>query len=181
MKIAIIDIGWLSIDLDHIHGNKALGGSETWLVQISKEFANNLITEIMYHQEYDLIFANGDKIYIRKTLDDEPLEQILGIEWTGTINFTPDGEEQSTTFNAYIKKRLELTDNEQEINYYLYIKNNPLNSDGCITISGPDLIEEIKLYSNGSHIMVPLENNSNYIINGTDSNSIYYIQFVRKM
>ncbi len=143
-----------------------------------EEFANNLIAEIMYHELHDLIFANEDKIYIRKTLDDESLEQILGVKWKdtyGTINFTPDGEAQSTTLDAYIKKRLELPDNEQEINYYLYIKNNTSNSNGYITISGPDLNEEIKLYSNGSHIMVPLENNSNYIISGTDSNSIYYI------
>lgn len=39
MKIGILDICWKEIEQDP--GKQVLGGSETWLVQISKEFANH--------------------------------------------------------------------------------------------------------------------------------------------
>lgn len=40
MNIGIIDIGWNELNINSIDNN-ALGGSETWLTQISKEFSKN--------------------------------------------------------------------------------------------------------------------------------------------
>lgn len=68
MKIAIVDIGWKEI-IGPNPMSGALGGSETWLMQISKEFVNNGIEVDLYCNTKENFQFNGvnfiwDKAFI---------------------------------------------------------------------------------------------------------------------
>lgn len=61
MNIGIIDIGWNKLNINSIN-NKALGGSETWLTQISKEFSKNHNVDV--YCETDEKCSDGNLTYI---------------------------------------------------------------------------------------------------------------------
>jgi hypothetical protein len=61
MKIAIIDIGWRKIN-SHNPTSEALGGSETWIVQIANEFSKH--SEIKDYYLCSPLEITEDKIVI---------------------------------------------------------------------------------------------------------------------
>ena len=61
MNIGIIDIGWKELDKTTLQ-NKALGGSETWLMQISKEFSKNHNVDVYCNTKEE--FKDGKVKYI---------------------------------------------------------------------------------------------------------------------
>lgn len=65
MKIAIVDIGWKEI-IGPNPMSGALGGSETWLMQISKEFVNNGIEVDLYCNTKENFQFNGVKFICDK-------------------------------------------------------------------------------------------------------------------
>lgn len=67
MNIAIIDIGWCELTVDSLK-KKALGGSETWLMQISQEFAKDSKVTV---------FCNTPEEQERDNLKFIPLKSII--------------------------------------------------------------------------------------------------------
>lgn len=61
MNIGIIDIGWFELDATTLK-TKALGGSETWLMQISKEFSKNHNVDVYCNAKEE--FKDGNVNYI---------------------------------------------------------------------------------------------------------------------
>lgn len=139
--------------------------------------AESIINSILFNELRELIFANNGTLYIRTKFND--IGSIIGEKWTSTyesFQFKPDGASTSTNIGVYISELLSNETEKQEINYYLYIKGAN-GGVGNIVIKNNDAEDEepITLSSNGTHILIPLENDSNYDIKGVDINSIYYI------
>ena len=67
MNIGIIDIGWKELDKTTLQ-NKALGGSETWLMQISKEFSKNHNVDVYCNTKEEFKDDNVNYIPINKMI-----------------------------------------------------------------------------------------------------------------
>lgn len=63
MNIAIVDVGWKKINPENPTG-EALGGSETWLVQIAKEFSNRGHIDVYCDIDYDRYVVNDNLSFI---------------------------------------------------------------------------------------------------------------------
>lgn len=163
--------------------------------------AESIINSILFNELRELIFANTspdtsiDTLYIRTEPSDIPF--IIGNDWDSLYkNFkfnedNPDNTTTLTTIGEYINRLMADETEKPEINYYLYIKGEGVISikpfiykkiktnhkpDGSYDIKIIKEYEEtITLSSNGTHISIPLENDSNYDIEGVDINSIYYM------
>ena len=62
-SIAIVDVGWKRINPENPTG-EALGGSETWLVQISKEFSYRGYVDVYCDIKQDYYRANDNLVFI---------------------------------------------------------------------------------------------------------------------
>ena len=67
MNIGIIDIGWKELDETTLQ-NKALGGSETWLMQISKEFSKNHNVDVYCKTKEEFKDSNVNYIPVNKMI-----------------------------------------------------------------------------------------------------------------
>lgn len=165
-------------------------------VKTAEAQAESIINSILFHELRELIFANTDTLYIRTNPGD--IETIIGDKWVSDYkDFTfnednPDGTSTSSiTIGEYINRLMNDETEKPEINYYLYIKGennisikpftyvkkeiNHGTDGGYKILITKEYDETITLSSNGTHISIPLENNSNYDIEGVDINGIYYI------
>lgn len=61
MNIAIIDTGYVKLDVHNPLGT-AVGGSETWMIQISKAFSELASVDVFMNYQYDEQFSYSDKL-----------------------------------------------------------------------------------------------------------------------